>query len=101
MMMCIRGLKILGILGLQNSKTLTINSKIIDVKSFENILTYPNFVTLPRRFVGFGWNKVSHVMELAARGTEFVALPNVFIVHLPHAPSLSIAKYRSSEQYRK
>ena len=53
------------------------------------------------RFVGFGWNKVSHVMELAARGTEFVVLPNVFIVHLPHAPSLSIAKYRSSEQYRK
>ena len=49
----------------------------------------------------FGWNKVSHVMELAARGTEFVALPNVFIVHLPHAPSLSIAKYRSSDQYRK
>jgi len=53
------------------------------------------------RFVGFGWNKVSHIMELAFRGTEFVVLPNVFIVHIPHAPSLDIAKYRSSEQYRR
>jgi len=67
------------------------------------------YVLLPRdlvpaydlRFVGFGWNKVSHIMELAYRGTEFVVLPNVFIVHIPHAPSLDIAKYRSSEQYRK
>jgi glycosyltransferase-like protein LARGE len=40
-------------------------------------------------------------MELAYRGTEFVVLPNVFIIHIPHAPSLDIAKYRSSEQYRK
>ena len=31
------------------------------------------------RFVGFGWNKVSHIMELAFRGTEFIVLPNVFI----------------------
>merc|ERR1712037_664683 len=67
------------------------------------------YVLLPRdlvpaydlRFVGFGWNKVSHIMELAYRGTEFVVLPNVFIIHIPHAPSLDIAKYRSSEQYRK
>merc|ERR1712223_1068586 len=67
------------------------------------------YVVLPKnlvpaydlRFVGFGWNKVSHIMELAFRGTEFIVLPNVFIVHIPHAPSLDIAKYRSSEQYRR
>ena len=41
----------------------------------ENILLYDE------RFVGFGWNKVSYVMELAARETEFVVLPNVFIIH--------------------
>ena len=53
------------------------------------------------RFVGFGWNKVSHIMELEAQGFEFVVLPNGFIVHMPHAPSLDIAKFRSSSQYRK
>ncbi|KAM7298127.1 LARGE xylosyl- and glucuronyltransferase 1 [Ixodes scapularis] len=54
-----------------------------------------------RRFVGFGWNKVSHIMELHAQGYEFVVLPNGFMVHMPHAPSLDIARFRSSSQYRK
>jgi glycosyltransferase-like protein LARGE len=40
-------------------------------------------------------------MELEAQGFEFVVLPNGFIVHMPHAPSLDIAKFRSSSQYRK
>ncbi|XP_054163176.1 xylosyl- and glucuronyltransferase LARGE2s-like [Oppia nitens] len=53
------------------------------------------------RFVGFGWNKVSHIMELYAQGYEFIVLPNAFIVHMPHAPSFDIAKYRSSSSYRK
>ena len=53
------------------------------------------------RFVGFGWNKVSHIMELFAQGFEFIVLPNAFIVHMPHAPSFDIAKYRSSSSYRK
>lgn len=54
-----------------------------------------------KRFVGFGWNKVSHIMELHAQGYEFVVLPNAFIVHMPHAPSFDIARFRSSAQYRK
>ncbi|CAG2161830.1 unnamed protein product [Oppiella nova] len=53
------------------------------------------------RFVGFGWNKVSHIMELYAQGFELIVLPNAFIVHMPHAPSFDIAKYRSSSSYRK
>ncbi|CAG0883631.1 unnamed protein product [Darwinula stevensoni] len=53
------------------------------------------------RFVGFGWNKVSHIMELEAQGYEFDVLPNAFIIHMPHAPSLDIARFRSSAQYRK
>ena len=65
------------------------------------------YVVLPRdipmydqRFVGFGWNKVSHILELDALGYEFIVLPNAFIIHMPHAPSFDIAKFRSSEAYR-
>lgn len=53
------------------------------------------------RFAGFGWNKVSHVMELEAQGYQFIVLPNGFIVHTPHSPSLDIAKYRSSPLYKR
>lgn len=52
------------------------------------------------RFMGFGWNKVSHIMELEANGYEFVVLPNTFIVHKPHSPSYDIAKFRKSPVYR-
>ena len=53
------------------------------------------------RFVGFGWNKVSYTMELVARGFQFWVLPQVFVIHMPHAPSLDIAKFRSSKTYRR
>ncbi|XP_024912919.1 LARGE xylosyl- and glucuronyltransferase 1 isoform X1 [Cynoglossus semilaevis] len=92
-----------------------------------------------RRFVGFGWNKVAHIMELDAqlpaelddsvgqiwptghqliitalqqqgqhhlgpslweREYEFVVLPNAFMIHMPHAPSFDITKFRSNKQYR-
>ncbi|MCL4113662.1 UNVERIFIED_CONTAM: hypothetical protein GTU68_067369 [Idotea baltica] len=53
------------------------------------------------RFVGFGWNKMSHIMELHVIGYEFVVLPNAFIVHMPHAPSFDIAKFRTSPQYKR
>uniref|UniRef100_A0A0N5AQ35 Glycosyltransferase-like protein LARGE1 n=1 Tax=Syphacia muris TaxID=451379 RepID=A0A0N5AQ35_9BILA len=54
-----------------------------------------------QRFVGFGWNKVSHIMLLDALGFNFTVLPNAFIIHRPHAPSFEIIKYRSSPIYRK
>ncbi|CAH1786754.1 unnamed protein product [Owenia fusiformis] len=53
-----------------------------------------------QRFVGFGWNKVSHIMELDAQGYEFTVLPNAFMIHMPHAPSFDIAKFRASKIYR-
>lgn len=53
-----------------------------------------------RRFLGFGWNKVSHSMELAVRGYEFRVVPDAFIVHMPHAPSFEIARYRANRSYR-
>lgn len=53
------------------------------------------------RFVGFGWNKVSHIMQLHAQGYQFLVLPAAFIIHMPHAPSFDIAKFRSSSNYRR
>ncbi len=44
--------------------------------------------------------QVSHTMELAAAGTQFVVLTNAFVVHMPHAPSIDIARFRSSKTYR-
>ncbi|KAG5848909.1 xylosyl- and glucuronyltransferase LARGE2s [Anguilla rostrata] len=53
-----------------------------------------------QRFVGFGWNKVSHIMELDAQEYDLMVLPNAFMVHMPHAPSFDISKFRSSSSYR-
>uniref|UniRef100_H0ZKB2 LARGE xylosyl- and glucuronyltransferase 2 n=1 Tax=Taeniopygia guttata TaxID=59729 RepID=H0ZKB2_TAEGU len=53
-----------------------------------------------QRFVGFGWNKVSHIMELDAQEYELLVLPNAFMIHMPHAPSFDISKFRLSAGYR-
>uniref|UniRef100_A0A3Q3AJP8 LARGE xylosyl- and glucuronyltransferase 2 n=1 Tax=Kryptolebias marmoratus TaxID=37003 RepID=A0A3Q3AJP8_KRYMA len=53
-----------------------------------------------QRFVGFGWNKVSHIMELDAEEYDLMVLPNAFMIHMPHAPSFDISKFRSSSSYR-
>ncbi|XP_068451516.1 xylosyl- and glucuronyltransferase LARGE2s isoform X1 [Clinocottus analis] len=53
-----------------------------------------------QRFVGFGWNKVSHVLELDAQEFDLMVLPNAFMIHMPHAPSFDISKFRSSSSYR-
>jgi len=34
------------------------------------------------------------------RRFSFVVVPNAFIIHQPHAPSLDIARYRASAMYR-
>ncbi|VDK38817.1 unnamed protein product [Taenia asiatica] len=47
-------------------------------------------------FVGFGWNKVSFFMLLDALDFKFVVLPNAFIIHLPHAPSVESNRFRHS-----
>ncbi|KAL3981850.1 Glycosyl-transferase for dystroglycan family protein [Acanthocheilonema viteae] len=54
-----------------------------------------------QRFVGFGWNKVSHVMSLNAAGYEFTILPDAFIIHQPHFLSFEMIRYRSLPTYRK
>lgn len=65
------------------------------------IVVHKDIPKYDTRFVGFGWNKVSHIMELHAQGYEFIVLPSAFIIHMPHAPSFDIAKFRSSATYRK
>ncbi|XP_052582513.1 xylosyl- and glucuronyltransferase LARGE2 isoform X4 [Peromyscus californicus insignis] len=68
---------------------------------------YEPYVVVPRdcprydpRFVGFGWNKVAHIIELDAQEYELLVLPEAFSIHLPHAPSLDISRFRSSPTYR-
>ncbi|XP_034500581.1 LARGE xylosyl- and glucuronyltransferase 2 isoform X4 [Ailuropoda melanoleuca] len=68
---------------------------------------YEPYVVVPRdcprydpRFVGFGWNKVAHIVELDAQEYELLVLPEAFAIHLPHAPSLDISRFRSSPTYR-
>ncbi|XP_028734806.1 LARGE xylosyl- and glucuronyltransferase 2 isoform X7 [Peromyscus leucopus] len=68
---------------------------------------YEPYVVVPRdcprydpRFVGFGWNKVAHIIELDAQEYELLVLPEAFSIHLPHAPSLDISRFRSSPAYR-
>ncbi|XP_018331817.1 LARGE xylosyl- and glucuronyltransferase 2 [Agrilus planipennis] len=64
------------------------------------IVVKKDVVKYDRRFLGFGWNKVSHIMELEAQNYEFHVLPDVFIVHKPHLPSHDIGKFRNSPVYR-
>ncbi|XP_045453796.1 LARGE xylosyl- and glucuronyltransferase 2-like [Melitaea cinxia] len=59
--------------------------------------TVPKFDT---RFSGFGWNKVSHSVELRAQGYKLVVLPDAFVVHTPHAPSPDITAFRADPHYR-
>ncbi|KAM7085019.1 xylosyl- and glucuronyltransferase LARGE2 isoform 2-T3 [Molossus nigricans] len=67
---------------------------------------YEPYVVVPRdcprydpRFVGFGWNKVAHIVELDAQEYELLVLPEAFTIHLPHTPSLDSSRFRSSTTY--
>ncbi|XP_072945492.1 xylosyl- and glucuronyltransferase LARGE2s-like isoform X2 [Epargyreus clarus] len=59
--------------------------------------TVPKYDT---RFSGFGWNKVSHSVELRAQGYRAQVLPGAFVVHTPHAPSPDITAFRADPHYR-
>lgn len=37
---------------------------------------------------------------LSSQEYEFVVLPNAYMIHMPHAPSFDITKFRSNKQYR-
>lgn len=56
-------------------------------------------ITWPHpKFSSRGGNKLYLVLFI--QGYELVVLPNAFIIHMPHAPSFDISKFRSSENYR-
>lgn len=53
------------------------------------------------RFSGFGWNKVSYIMELESARFKFLVLPFAYLVHLPHSPSLALLNFRNTELNRR
>jgi len=82
-------------------RTSTTPYSIKVTKDFEPyIVGKKSMVRYDTRFLGFGWNKVSHILSLAAEGQEFIVLPDVFIIHQPHTPSMEIGRYRTSRVYR-
>ncbi|KFO19873.1 Glycosyltransferase-like protein LARGE2 [Fukomys damarensis] len=67
---------------------------------------YEPYVVVPRdcprydpRFVGFGWNKAAHIVELDVQEYELLVLPEAFAVHLPHTPSLDISRFALKEEF--
>lgn len=64
------------------------------------IVTSKSVPRFDERFVGFGWNKVEHTMQLAALNYEFVVLPEAFVIHKFHSASYDIMKHRESLKYR-
>ena len=67
----------------QKWRTATILYKITWEPDFEPyIMVRWDIPECDSRFVGFGWNKVSHIMQLHAEGYEILVLPNSFIIHI-------------------
>jgi hypothetical protein len=52
------------------------------------------------RFVGYGWNKISHIMEVAASGYEFVVLHDAYIIHVPHPDSSEKVTFKNNERFK-
>ncbi|VDL19579.1 unnamed protein product, partial [Hymenolepis diminuta] len=60
------------------------------------VLINREFGQFDENFVGFGWNKVSFFMLLDALDFKFMVMPDVFIIHFPHAPSVESNRFRHS-----
>ncbi|ENN79368.1 hypothetical protein YQE_04194, partial [Dendroctonus ponderosae] len=65
------------------------------------IVVRSDVIGFDERFLGFGWNKMEHIMELEAQDYEFTVLSDVFIVHRAHKPSCDNLKYRQSPLYQR
>lgn len=42
----------------------------------------------------------AHAALVCLQEYEFIVLPNAYMIHMPHAPSFDITKFRSNKQYR-
>lgn len=58
---------------------------------FNNLLGVPESLTR---------NKEALLILVSLQEYEFVVLPNAYMIHMPHAPSFDITKFRSNKQYR-
>lgn len=64
------------------------------------IVTSRDVPRFDERFIGFGWNKVEHITQLAALGYKFLVVPEAFMIHKIHPPSFDIMTYRESIFYK-
>jgi glycosyltransferase-like protein LARGE len=55
----------------------------------EHVLTRHAAPYYDERFVAYGWNKVSYIQHLQSLGYLFWVIPSGFVLHVPHAFSVS------------
>ena len=63
------------------------------------ILVHKNVPRYDQRFMVYGWNKASHILEVKAMGYNFIVLPNAFIIHSPHPLSTSNSYYWKKQEF--
>lgn len=61
----------------------------------------PNVTFYDESFTGYGKNKIQLIMDLRAKNFQFYVIPQSFVVHVPHRPSLSRKNWLSRDSHRK